>query len=97
MAKIMDPILPVLSILGYWAIILGSFGGPGSSWLGSVVDILTQYTPKKELHWKFQVYAASGYDSTVVRYFRNIQVSTMTASIPPTVKNDVEDSLKQPE
>ena len=31
MAKIMDPILPILSILGYWAIILGSFGGPGSS------------------------------------------------------------------
>ena len=29
MAKIMDPILPILSILGYWAIIFGSFGGPG--------------------------------------------------------------------
>ena len=29
MAKTMDPILPILSILGYWAIILGSFGGPG--------------------------------------------------------------------
>ena len=29
MAKIMDPILPILSILGYWAIILGSFGGSG--------------------------------------------------------------------
>ena len=29
MAKIMDPILPILSILEYWAIILGSFGGPG--------------------------------------------------------------------
>ena len=29
MAKILDPILPILSILGYWAIILGSFGGPG--------------------------------------------------------------------
>ena len=26
MAKIMDPILPIDSILGYWAIILGSFG-----------------------------------------------------------------------
>ena len=25
----MDPVLPVLSILGYIAIILGSFGGPG--------------------------------------------------------------------
>ena len=24
MAKIMDPILPILSILGYWAILLGS-------------------------------------------------------------------------
>ena len=29
MAKIMDPILPILSMLGYWAIILGYFGGPG--------------------------------------------------------------------
>ena len=31
MAKIMDPILPILSILEYGAIILGSFGGPGSN------------------------------------------------------------------
>ena len=31
MAKIMDPILPILCILGYWAMILGSFGGPGTS------------------------------------------------------------------
>ena len=31
MAKIMDPVLSILSILGYWAIILGTFGGPGSS------------------------------------------------------------------
>ena len=30
MAKIMDPLLPILSILGYWAIVLGSFGGPGT-------------------------------------------------------------------
>ena len=29
MAKIMDPILTIPSILGYWSIILGSFGGPG--------------------------------------------------------------------
>ena len=29
LAKIMDPVLPILSILGYRAIILGSFGGPG--------------------------------------------------------------------
>ena len=29
MAKIMDPILPILSMLGNWSIILGSFGGPG--------------------------------------------------------------------
>ena len=29
MAKIIDPILPILSLLGYWAIILGSFGGLG--------------------------------------------------------------------
>ena len=27
----MDPILPILSLLGYWAIILGSFGGPGTA------------------------------------------------------------------
>ena len=27
----MDPILPLFSILGYWAIILGSFGGPGGA------------------------------------------------------------------
>ena len=33
-AKIMDPILPVLRTLGYWAIILGSFAGPGTSVLG---------------------------------------------------------------
>ena len=31
MAKIMDPIMAVVSILGYWSIILGSFGGPGKS------------------------------------------------------------------
>ena len=30
MAKIMDPLLPILAVLGYWAIILGSFGGPGT-------------------------------------------------------------------
>ena len=30
MAKIMDPVLPIFSILGYRAIILGSFGGPGT-------------------------------------------------------------------
>ena len=35
MAKIMDPMLPILSILGYWSIILGSFGGPGI-WYGCV-------------------------------------------------------------
>ena len=29
MANIVDPILPILSILAYWAIVLGSFGGPG--------------------------------------------------------------------
>ena len=29
MAKVMDPILSILCLLGYWAIILGSFGGPG--------------------------------------------------------------------
>ena len=28
MTKKMDPILLVFSILGYWSIILGSFGGP---------------------------------------------------------------------
>ena len=29
MTKIMGPVLSILSILGYWATILGSFGGPG--------------------------------------------------------------------
>ena len=29
MAKMMDPTLPIVSILRYWAITLGSFGGPG--------------------------------------------------------------------
>ena len=29
MAKVMDLLLPILSNLGHWAIILGSFGGPG--------------------------------------------------------------------
>ena len=29
MASIMDPILPIVRIVGYWAIILSSFGGPG--------------------------------------------------------------------
>ena len=31
MPRIMDPILPILSILGYWAIILGTLGGPGTA------------------------------------------------------------------
>ena len=31
MAKTMDPVLLILSILGYRAIIWGSFGGPGRS------------------------------------------------------------------
>ena len=34
MAKIMDSMLPTLSILEYWAIILGFFGGPGSTTAG---------------------------------------------------------------
>ena len=29
MSKTMDPILPILSVFGYWAILLGTFGGPG--------------------------------------------------------------------
>ena len=29
MPKRMDPVLPVLSILIQWAMILGTFGGPG--------------------------------------------------------------------
>ena len=28
LAKIMDPTLPMVYVFGYWAIILGSFGGP---------------------------------------------------------------------
>ena len=35
MAQIMDPILPILSVLRSWAIILGSFGGPGPSKMGA--------------------------------------------------------------
>ena len=31
MAKTIDSIRPILSILGYWAIVLGSVGGPGNS------------------------------------------------------------------
>ena len=27
--NIMDPMMPIVSIVAYWAIILGSFGGPG--------------------------------------------------------------------
>ena len=38
MAKIMDPILAILSILRYWAIVLGSFGDPGSRvWTGGML------------------------------------------------------------
>ena len=40
MAKAMDPILPILSLLGYWAIILGSFGGPGLDMILSTAGIL---------------------------------------------------------
>ena len=29
MAKITDPILPMVAILRYWATIVGSFGAPG--------------------------------------------------------------------
>ena len=29
--KVMDPILPILSVVRYWAIILGSFGDTGAS------------------------------------------------------------------
>ena len=43
LAKIMDPILPILSIWGYSAIILGSFGGPGTysrGWLQEIKKLL---------------------------------------------------------
>ena len=40
MAKIMDPILPILSVLRYWAIILGSFGGPGKENLAARANCL---------------------------------------------------------
>ena len=39
MAKIMDPILPILSMLGYWAIILGFFGGTLGHYFGLFWDI----------------------------------------------------------
>ena len=40
MAKMMDPVLPILSILRYRAILLGSFGGPGISctWIPGTLD-----------------------------------------------------------
>ena len=41
MAKIMDPILPILSVLRYWAIILGSFGGRLLLWAAE----LFRYAP----------------------------------------------------
>ena len=37
MRKIMDPILHVVSILEYWATILGPFGDPGGASRGLVV------------------------------------------------------------
>ena len=42
MAKIMDPILPIQSTLGYWAMILGSFGGPG------IPSMLIYYVPGQQ-------------------------------------------------
>ena len=39
MAKIMDLMLPIVSVLRYWANILGSFGGPGSTWRPTVGTI----------------------------------------------------------
>ena len=45
MAKIMDPILPILSVLGYWAIILGSFGGPGRSNMDARVQMNLPWIP----------------------------------------------------
>ena len=39
MAKMMDPLLPILSMLGYWAIILVSSGGPGWNESNSGVHI----------------------------------------------------------
>ena len=30
MAKIMDPLLPILSMLGYCVTVLGTFAGPGN-------------------------------------------------------------------
>ena len=38
MAKIMDPILPILTVLGFWAIFGGSLGGPGSTGLHKKED-----------------------------------------------------------
>ena len=33
MPKLMDPILPIIPILRYWAIILGTFGSPSTFWI----------------------------------------------------------------
>ena len=45
MAKIMDPILPILSFLGYWSIILGSFGGPGMEMGAYLLERDPKYGP----------------------------------------------------
>ena len=47
MAKIMDPILPIVSILAYGAIILGSFGGPGTWSPGDMVPATSRSVPAR--------------------------------------------------
>ena len=45
--KIMDTILPLLSTLGYWAIMLGTFGGPGNAVTGRFARIFSAHEPTR--------------------------------------------------
>ena len=66
MAKTMDPILPILSLWGYWAIILGSLGGPGMLLMIHTLHDL--------------VYQNLGNQDTTV-YIRSCRVSTINRSM----------------
>ena len=55
MARIMDPILPTLSILGYWGIIFGSFGGPGTFGTWDVECAVASEQPHRATLEPFQI------------------------------------------
>ena len=52
MPKIMDRILTIVSILGFWAIILGTFGGPVPQILGAPGNVYA----KKYYKHHFEAY-----------------------------------------